>query len=211
MADPSRSVGAGKTILSSTIIDHLEVKCSSKRFACLYVYFDHGEKHQQTYEKLLADLLCQLVRLRDRVTPEAEEIYNSWIAKGIPPGPEDFLRMIKSEISTFNRVFIVIDALDECSNEAPDYTDTHFIEALNQLPKKTRLLFTSRPLTTIHDLISADKKIPVRINIKDLSAYFKNRINSAVWLKKLVAKGTEKDPNFLQNAVDAIVSRSQGM
>jgi len=119
--------------------------------------------------------------------------------------------MIKSEIETFTKVFIIVDALDECLDEDPDYTATEFVKALNQLPQKTHMLFTSRPLTTIHDLIGADKKLPVRMTVEDLTAYFRSRINSRPGLQKLVDKGIGKNPRFLQDAVDAIISRSQGM
>lgn len=175
------------------------------------MYFDYGEQKHQTYEKLLADLLSQLIRLRDGVTLEVEEVYKSWTVKGIPPGADEYIAMIKSEIETFTKVFIVVDALDECSDESPEYTAVSFVKALDQLPKKAHILFTSRPMTTIHDRIKADKKIPVRTNVKDLSAYFENRINSTDWLKKLIEKGTQKNPQFFQNAVDTIVNRSQGM
>lgn len=156
-------------------------------------------------------MLCQLIRLRDRVTPEVEEIYKSWTGKGIPPGPDEYISMIKSEIETFTKVFIVVDALDECLDESPEPAATAFVRALDQLPKKTHMLFTSRPMVSIHDLVNADKKILVQTNTDDLGAYFKNRINGATWLKKLVERGMQKNPQFFQNAVDAIVTRSQGM
>ena len=175
------------------------------------MYFDYAEQRQQTYERLLADLLSQLVRLRDRVTPEVEAIYNSLMAKGLPPGPDEYIDMIKSEIETFTQVFIVVDALDECLDEPPEHTAISFVRALDQLPKRTRILFTSRPMITINDRIQADRKKIVQTNVNDLRAYFENRINNTDWLKKLVEKGTQKNPRFLQNAVDTIIGRSQGM
>ncbi|KAG7290327.1 hypothetical protein NEMBOFW57_000327 [Staphylotrichum longicolle] len=187
------------------------VKYSSKDFACLYVYFDYAEQRQQTYEKLLADLLCQLLRLRDHVTPEVEAVYDNLTANGIPPGPDEYLDMIKSEIKTFAQVFIVVDALDECLDEPPEHTAINFVRAMDQLPKRARILFTSRPMTTINDRIKADRKISVRTNINDLTAYFENRINNNESLKKLVEKGTQKNPRFFQNAVDTIIARSQGI
>jgi hypothetical protein len=195
----------------STVIDHLVVKYSSKDFACLYVYFDYVEQKQQTYENLLADLLHQLLRLRDRVTPRVQAIYDNMTASGIPPGPDEYIDMIKSEIETFTKVFIVVDALDECLDEPPDDTAIKFVRALDQLPKRTRILFTSRPMTTINDRIKADKTILVQMDVNDLTAYFENRINNTDSLKKLVEQGTQKNSRFLQNAVDTIISRSQGM
>lgn len=175
------------------------------------MYFDYAEQRQQTYEKLLADLLRQLLRLRDRVTPEVEAIYDNLTANGIPPGPDEYIDMIKSEIKTFTQVFIVVDALDECLDEPPEHTAINFVRAMDQLPKRTRILFTSRPMTTINDRIKADRKISVRTNVDDLTAYFGNRINNTDWFKKLVEKGTQKNPQFFQNAVDTIIARSQGM
>ena len=195
----------------STVINHLLVKYSSKEFACLYVYFDYTAQRQQTYEKLLADLLHQLLRLRDRVTPEVQAMYDNMTANGIPPGPDEYIDMIKSEIATFTKVFIVVDALDECLDEPPDHTAINFVRALDRLPKRTRILFTSRPMTTIHDRIKADKTILVQTDVNDLTAYFENRIDKTDWLKKLVEQATQKNPRFLQNAVDTIIDRSQGM
>lgn len=197
--------------LRSVVINHLRLKYSSKDFACIYVYFDYAEQRQQTYEKLLADLLCQLLRLRDRVTPEVEAVYDNLTANGIPPGPDEYIDMIKSEIKTFTQVFIVVDALDECLDEPPEHTAINFVRAMDQLPKRARILFTSRPMTTINDRIKADRKISVRTNVNDLTAYFKNRINNTDSLKKLVEKGTQKNPRFFQNAVGTIIARSQGM
>jgi hypothetical protein len=175
------------------------------------VYFDYAEQKQQTYENLLADLLHQLLRLRDRVTPRVQAIYDNMTASGIPPGPDEYIDMIKSEIETFTKVFIVVDALDECLDEPPNDTTINFVRALDQLPKRTRILFTSRPMTTINDRIKADKTILVQMDVNDLTAYFENRINNTDSLKKLVEQGTQKNSRFLQNAVDTIISRSQGM
>jgi hypothetical protein len=176
------------------------------------VYFDYVEQKQQTYENLLADLLHQLLRLRDRVTPEVQAIYDNMTASGKPrPGPDEYINMIKSEIETFTKVFIVVDALDECLDEPPDDTAIKFVRALDQLPKRTRILFTSRPMTTINDRIKADKTITVQTDVNDLTAYFENRINNTDSLKKLVEQGTQKNPRFLQNAVGTIIGRSQGM
>ncbi|KAH6650864.1 hypothetical protein F5144DRAFT_64935 [Chaetomium tenue] len=204
-------LGAGKTILVSTVIHHLLVKYSSKDFACLYVYFDYSEQRQQTYDKLLAHLLHQLLRQRDGATPEVQAVYENMRAKNIPLGPDEYIDMIKSEIRAFTKVFIVVDALDECLDEPPEHTASNFVRALDQLPKRTRILFTSRPMTTINDRIKADKMIRVQTDVNDIATYFENRINNTDWLKKLVEKGTQKDPRFFKKAVDTIISRSQGM
>jgi hypothetical protein len=193
----------------STVINHLRVEYSSKDFACLYVYFDYAEQRQQTYEKLLADLLHQLLRLRDRVTLKVQAIYDNKTI-GILPGPDEYIDMIKSEIETFAKVFIVVDALDECLDELPDHTAINFVRALDRLPERTRILYTSRPLTTIEDKIKADRRIRVQTDVNDLAAYLENRINTD-WLNKLVEQGTQKNPRFLKNAVDTIIGRSQGL
>jgi hypothetical protein len=195
----------------STVINHLRVEYSSKDFACLYVYFDYAEQRQQTYEKLLANILHQLLRLQDCVTPEVQAIYDNMTTNGIPPGPDEYIDMIKSEIETFTKVFIVVDALDECLDEPPEHTAINFVRALDRLPERTRILYTSRPLTTIDDRIKADRMIRVQTDVNDLTAYLENRINNTDWLKKLLEQGTQKNPRFFQNAVDTIIGRSQGM
>ena len=197
--------------LRSTVIHHLVVKYSSKEFACLYVYFDYAGQKQQTCEKLLAHLLYQLLRLRDGVTPEVQAVFENMTTNNIPPGPDEYIDMINAEIRTFTRVFIVVDALDECLDEPPEHTAGNFVSALDQLPKRTRILFTSLPMTTMDDRIKADKMIAMQTDVNGIAAYFENRTNNTDWLKKLVEKGTQKDPRFIKKAVDTIISRSQGM
>ncbi|KAK5661436.1 hypothetical protein OQA88_11337 [Cercophora sp. LCS_1] len=206
--------GAGKTILSSIIIDDLVRRYSTNRnFSCIYVYFDYREQRQQTYQHLLSSLLAQLLRLRDDVSPETKMIHKDWMANGIPPGPDEYIGMLKAEIKTFTRVFIVVDALDEALDGPPEHTMTNFVKALNQLPTNTHILYTSRPLDTIAGVITADKDILItpKDTDGDLRSYFKNQVEKSMALKRRVDEGNQKDPQFFAKAIDAFVEKSQGV
>jgi hypothetical protein len=154
---------------------------------------------------LLPSLLGQLVRQGSEITPEIKSLYKASKAREMNPNPEEYLRMLKSQISLFSKVFVIVDALDECLN------DSEFLKALQQLPSKAHVLFTSRPDISIGQKIRADSELEIRADPSDLRKYLEYRIENRDHLSKLVKQGVKKDKAFLNRALDAIVERSQGM
>ena len=174
------------------------------------MYFDYTTQRGQTYEKLLSSLLAQLLRFRPLVTEKVKSIHEDFATKHIPPGPYEYLSMLQSETRTFKRVYVVIDALDECLDDPKSNTMFNFVNALDQLPC-THILFTSRNTKKIREMIKPDRKIHIKAKPDDLRTYSRNRINELDGLKKLVKEGIRGDPQFLDKALDAIVKRSEGM
>lgn len=127
------------------------------------------------------------------------------------PSPEELLRMIKSQLKSFSKVFIIVDALDECPNDPITNTTDEFLKALHHLPRKVHLLFTSRHGISIGSKVQADNELEIRANPNDLRKYVRARIESRAHLKELVEKGMEKDISFMDQALNEIVARSEGM
>jgi hypothetical protein len=160
---------------------------------------------------LLPSLLGQLVRQGSEITPEIKSLYKASKAREMNPNPEEYLRMLKSQISLFSKVFVIVDALDECLNDSETNTQDEFLKALQQLPSKAHVLFTSRPDISIGQKIRADSELEIRADPSDLRKYLEYRIENRDHLSKLVKQGVKKDKAFLNRALDAIVERSQGM
>ncbi|KAJ7441279.1 hypothetical protein B0H11DRAFT_1655862, partial [Mycena galericulata] len=53
--------GAGKTVLVSKVVDHLDAECEDKRAAVACIYLNHKEAKDQTPALLLSSLWRQLV------------------------------------------------------------------------------------------------------------------------------------------------------
>ncbi|KAM7213609.1 Ankyrin repeat-containing domain protein [Rhypophila decipiens] len=222
--------GAGKTILCSVVIDSLErERRDNGTTACLYVYFDHRDQRRQDFNNVLPCLLAQLVRQRDEVSKEVHQLHQSSRTKGIPPIPDDYLKVLASEIKKLHKVYIVVDALDECQGDAELNTRDDFVCALQRLPETTtRLLFFSRHDESINSLVNPDDTISIAANESELASYVKRRIDGRRELKKLVqnkddeirlaarmtkitVSETKGTVSFLEQVVRKVVERSDGM
>ncbi|EGN97887.1 hypothetical protein SERLA73DRAFT_160915 [Serpula lacrymans var. lacrymans S7.3] len=111
--------GAGKTVLASYIIDHLtqQHKRDNDNVAVVYFYCNHKDQSTQTTYNLVASLLKQLVQDFPHTFERVNTEYRSHREKQIRPTLSEVCNTLKKEFSEFSRVFIVVDALDEVSED----------------------------------------------------------------------------------------------
>ncbi|CAI7623075.1 unnamed protein product [Penicillium pancosmium] len=121
------------------------------------------------------------------------------------------MEMLKSQIRTFSKVFIVIDALDECIDDISNKTLSSLLRAFRALPVKAHMLFTSRPSVNFAHLINANLEIDVTADPNEMKGYLRQSIENHSHLKSVVESGLKKNLSFLENALDIIVEKSQGM
>ncbi|KAL2821430.1 ankyrin [Aspergillus cavernicola] len=100
--------GAGKTVLCSIGIDHLEQRfAGDANIGISYIFFDF--RQDWGFAGILAALLRQLVQGQEQIPPSTRSLF----AQG------GSLRDVEHELtvltSTFTKTFFVLDALDECS------------------------------------------------------------------------------------------------
>jgi hypothetical protein len=119
--------------------------------------------------------------------------------------------MLISQTKLFTKVYIVVDALDECLDDIETNTRNRFLKALDELPQQVHILYTSRPINSIGQKIQANSELEIVANGDDLRKYFDSRINNVDNLKALVDVGVKKDSQFLKKVLDSIVTRCQGM
>jgi len=103
--------GAGKTVLAAHLIQKLSSDCGAperQRWACVY-YYCHHMHNQDEAIPFLRWLLCQLSRQVRRVPGNVQRLFN----QGVQPGRADLLQDLESILQLFDKVFVVVDALDE--------------------------------------------------------------------------------------------------
>ncbi|OBT63806.1 hypothetical protein VE03_06936 [Pseudogymnoascus sp. 23342-1-I1] len=116
--------GAGKTILCSTLIQQLQFRSEPtlanrdqpSASAVVYFYFSFRNSEQQHTEGMLCSLLSQLANKLTAVPEEICGLWEKYKGKKTRPSPEELLVILASVIREyFNKVYIVMDTLDECS------------------------------------------------------------------------------------------------
>jgi Cdc6-like AAA superfamily ATPase len=161
--------GAGKTILTSIVIDHLIAMFGNdENVGIAYIYCNFRQRDVQTAEGLLRSLLKQLAQEQCSLADCVKHLYNRRGAKQTPPSFNDFSRALQSVAAMYSRVFIVVDALDEC--QASDRCRSTFLSELFGLQAKTGANFfaTSRPIPDIegefkgcltHEILASDEDV----------------------------------------------------
>jgi hypothetical protein len=142
--------GAGKTILTSIVVDDLITRFQNDpTISIAYIYCNFRQKDEQKIDDLLASLLKQLAQSQSSLPGSIKDLYDRHMKKQTRPLLDEISRALHSVAGLCSRVFIIIDALDEC--QASNRCRLMFLSQIFGLQAKTRANFfaTSRPIPDI--------------------------------------------------------------
>ena len=151
--------GCGKTILCSTVINDMTIYTLSRTQAALvFYYFDFTNDVKTKTLSCLRSIIQQLIE-RSADTASLQALLKAY-AMGTPP-IQEFLDVLKSILCRHERVYIVVDALDECTDQ----------EELFDLLKSIRdwkleclsILVTSRDEPDIRECVLPTPKQEIRL------------------------------------------------
>jgi len=110
--------GAGKTILCSTIIENVRSRCSGDEI-CAFFYFDSisGQVAKQTVSSMLSSFLAQISATQ--IGQEVHQLYERCENGRRRPTFDELTETIFTVLNKCPRVYLIVDALDECSDRAP--------------------------------------------------------------------------------------------
>jgi hypothetical protein len=109
--------GCGKTILSSTIIEHLKSVTASDQ-VLLYFYFDFNDSNKQTLENMLRSLVDQLYKRHVDSREPLDQLWYSHRESDHLFSKKSLGDVLLAMLSKFNNVSIVLDALDESTTRS---------------------------------------------------------------------------------------------
>lgn len=114
----------------------------------------------------------------------------------------EYLEVFKDVIELCGSIFIVIDALDECSYK----TRQEIIKTISSIQPGIHLLLTSRPLGDIEKKLGDVSRVDIVASGKDLKSYAQRCIerDSVLQQATLLSESREALP-------DKIVQRAAGM
>ncbi|KAK4690730.1 hypothetical protein P7C71_g6128, partial [Lecanoromycetidae sp. Uapishka_2] len=158
--------GAGKTLLCAAIIKHLQGVFKAQDIPVLCMYLNYKEQGNQSLDNLVASLLKQLIQHEGAAfrSDKAKELYQG-AENESRPTLDDFYEALYEEIQCYERVVIVVDALDEAtSTVAP-----RLMQRLQRLPQdKTSVMVTSQRTEserrlTLQDQCDICERSPLKI------------------------------------------------
>jgi SpoVK/Ycf46/Vps4 family AAA+-type ATPase len=104
--------GCGKTVLSSTIIEHLS-NATPRDQVLLYFYFDFNDSNKQTLENMLRSLVNQLYQGQLGARGPLNQLWESTRPSNQQPSKMSLRDVLLVMLSKVTGVSIVLDALDE--------------------------------------------------------------------------------------------------
>ena len=151
----------------------------------MFVYCNYKDVEKQTVTNLLSCLIRQLlIQKPQSVLREAAALYESHHSVGTSPSVVEYINVLEAAVSRLATLYIVIDALDECSDEHGGRKT--LISELSRL--KLQLLVTSRDLPSIGRQLQDAIHLDVCAREDDILNYIGTRIANSERLSAHVAK-----------------------
>jgi Cdc6-like AAA superfamily ATPase len=167
--------GAGKTILTSIVIEELTTRFSNDPTICIaYIYCNFRCQDEQKIDDLLANLLKQLAECQPSLLGSVKDLYDRHKTKRTRPSIKEIWRTLQSVAAMYSRVFIIIDALDEC--QVSNGCRTRFLLEMFSLQTKcgANLFTTSRFILEITENFEGSILLEIRASKEDVQTYLDN-------------------------------------
>lgn len=132
-----------------------------------------------------------------------QELYELHRERNTPPSLDEVTSALSSTVETLEEVFLVVDALDECSEEVR----WGLIERLKGLQPRLRLLITSRYLDAIEEELEGFEHDEIKANKADIELFIDAQIQKNRHLRKII----ERSPSLRNDMKDAIVQTADEM
>jgi hypothetical protein len=205
--------GCGKTILSSIVIQYLNSLISYQPL--LYFYFNFTDTTKQTLDSLLRSFIYQVYCKQVRSHALLNSLLSSCDDGRRQPTCESLYNLFLRMVEQIGEVWIVLDALDECSTRrgSPNEGVLLWIRALLSLEQTNiHLLLTSRLeqdiLSGLGDLAHSDNTLPLQNTfiMDDIHAYIRSRVREDVGLKRW-----QSHPDVQDKIEITLVEKADGM
>ncbi|KAJ7270977.1 hypothetical protein C8J57DRAFT_1065633 [Mycena rebaudengoi] len=173
--------GAGKTVLTSIVVDYLRNELQGNSTGVAAAYLNHKESEAQSPSNILAGLWWQLVSKRP-ISPVVRQLYEKHKNQRTRPSLDEVCHILTATTAEYSKLFFVVDALDE-------YPEAHreiLLKALAAMGKSVSLMLTSRPNITPKAFFSTASVLEISAKDEDIRSYVKAQIQSSFYLSKHV-------------------------
>jgi hypothetical protein len=197
--------GSGKTILTSVVVHDLFTRfqnCSNIGISYLYCNFRRGQ--EQKLEDLLVSLLKQLSQRQTFLPDAVRGLYDQHKGGRTRPLLHELVRVLQSVIAMYSRVFIIVDALDEC--QASGGCRSRFLSEIFALQVKcgTNIFATSRFLPEITTRFSQSTTVEIRANDEDVKRYLEGHMRQLPAFVESNQQLQEEIKTKISDAVDGM-------
>ncbi|KAH7153507.1 ankyrin repeat-containing domain protein [Dactylonectria macrodidyma] len=178
--------GGGKTVLCGAVIETI-LQESDESTAVCFAFCDYKDTKTHQPENILAAIAVQLGQQKEGAFDLLEKYFdelNSGNQLQKQPRREPLLKIIRDMASMFEKVYVIVDGLDECGENI-----SSMVQSLTALADSSQVIsaaFFSRKEDDIKDELEDNyDQIEIEAHTEDLKAYTLSQIGQRKSLKKL--------------------------
>jgi len=184
-------------------VNFLKTKVDGSNRRLAYIYLDYKEAEKQTPTNVLASLICQLAASAPTLPTKIAASYEVHKSRNTRPLFEEYAQLLYAIASECSKVFIVVDAVDECCEEWRGMLPKN----LRHLQPHACVLLTSRDLPTIQRQLRDATRLEIQAKSGDIEGYLQDRLAESERIKSFAAK----DPDLCSEITKSITNRAEGM
>ncbi|KAF3279061.1 hypothetical protein TWF970_004171 [Orbilia oligospora] len=173
--------GSGKSILATSVIEHLYTLHKNKKTSIIYFFCDFHTPETLRYRNILSSLLKQAVILNTTLSNQAQaELETSYLDSQFLPDAykiEAFFSQFAQKLGT---LYILIDGIDECPEEERLDLIAFLKRFLARNLQQTKFILSSRPDIEIPRALPISYRISISsaASRPDLEAYISHELES---------------------------------
>jgi hypothetical protein len=210
----------------SVALDHLtKYEFNEEKTCVIFAYYSYRYPERDNPTSLVSSFIKQLCSKLDHLPEKIEYFFRSTYNNAKIPAFEDMEPLLFDLLEAYSKVFIVIDALDECqaltqesrkpsllSGSRPKYR-RKVLDFINNLTSKqsfcAKVLVTSRREEDIKDAF--DRRSVIKVDVALVDADIKAFLYDEI--ERQVQEGYLKlqDPSLKNHILDTLAIRAQGM
>ncbi|KAL6819261.1 hypothetical protein V8C40DRAFT_281571 [Trichoderma camerunense] len=198
--------GAGKTILTSVVINHLQTTFRHDQdVGIAYIYFHYKEEGNQNIEDLLASLLEQLLRSQTHLPESTVGLFKLHSKIRTRPSDDELFSDLTFTIRRYKTVFFILDAMDECQRSSLKVLLSYLFQL--QSGHDIRIVGTSRPIQVFTNMFPNDNDLlllDIRATPSDVLAYLEGQMHSLSYFVRSNPELQEDIKSGISEAVDGM-------
>lgn len=205
--------GSGKSILHATMVNDLCTRYElDDSVIVVYFYCSFQRLAEQTIRNMLSVLVRQMFQERNHLPRDVEALYDKHCRRKTSPSVNELEQLLHSLIQDYHKVFILMDAMDECMSDERDCTE--FLDKIFDLQRSKNaisLLVTTRWIPRIIEHFGACPQLEIRARQEDIERYLDDNI-SRLPVKPHVKIKVDSSMVTIQDAVKSrVVDAADGM
>jgi hypothetical protein len=198
--------GSGKTILTAIVVEELIARfCSDdEKVGIAYLYCNFRRGDEQRARDLLASLVKQLAQGLDPMPEVVNSLYGRHVSTRTQPTLDELSQALEAVAALYPRVFIVVDALDECLITGSHRSD--FLSRIFAVQERSgaNLFMTSRHILEIKEIFQGSTSLEVRALESDVRRYVDSNISN-------LPSFVRRSPDLQEEIKTGIVGAVDGM